>query len=92
MEYATITSKYCCGIDLHARTIYLCVTDRAGKIRFHRNLRNAFSLLPPDQGRKNIRGEENRRWQPEDRQSTSQMGLLRDHPGRTEILRTHNPS
>ena len=30
MEYATITSKYCCGIDLHARTMYLCVMDRAG--------------------------------------------------------------
>ena len=45
MEYATITSKYCCGIDLHARTMYLCVMDSAGKIQFHRNLRNEFSLL-----------------------------------------------
>ena len=45
MEYATITSKYCCGIDLHARTMYLCVMDRAGKIKFHRNLKNDISLL-----------------------------------------------
>ena len=45
MEYATITSKYCCGIDLHARSMYVCIMDRAGQIKFHRNLKNDFGLL-----------------------------------------------
>ena len=45
MEYATITSKYCCGIDLHARNMYVCIMDRAGTIKFHRNLKNDFALL-----------------------------------------------
>lgn len=45
MESATITSEYCCGIDLHARTMYVCVMDRAGNIKFHRNLKNDFALL-----------------------------------------------
>ena len=45
MEYATIPSKYCCGIDLHARSMYVCIMDRAGQIQFHRNLKNDFALL-----------------------------------------------
>jgi len=45
MEYATIRSKYCCGIDLHARSMYVCIMDRSGDIRFHRNLHNDFTLL-----------------------------------------------
>ena len=45
MECAKIKSKYCCGIDLHARTMYVCIMDRSGEIRFHRNLKNDFSLL-----------------------------------------------
>ena len=40
MEYATITSDYCCGIDLHARSMYVCLMDRAGQIQYHRNLKN----------------------------------------------------
>jgi hypothetical protein len=45
MEYATIASKYCCGVDLHARTMYVCIMDRDGKVRFHRNMKNDFGLL-----------------------------------------------
>jgi len=45
MEYATIRSKYCCGIDLHARSMYVCIMDRSGDIRFHRNMHNDFALL-----------------------------------------------
>jgi len=40
MEYATITTKYCCGIDLHARSMYVCIMDRSGEIKFHRNMQN----------------------------------------------------
>ncbi len=45
MEYATISTKYCCGIDLHARSMYVCIMDRSGEIRFHRNMPNDFALL-----------------------------------------------
>ena len=45
MEYASIASKYCCGVDLHARTMYVCIMDRDGKVRFHRNMKNDFALL-----------------------------------------------
>ena len=27
MDYATINSTYYCGIDLHARSMYVCVND-----------------------------------------------------------------
>jgi transposase len=45
MDYATIRSTYYCGIDLHARSMYVCVMDNAGKIHVHRNFKNDFSLL-----------------------------------------------
>jgi transposase len=45
MEYAKISSDYCCGIDLHARSMYVCIMDRTGHIQFHRNLKNDFALL-----------------------------------------------
>jgi len=45
MDYATITSDYCCGIDLHAKSMYVCLMDRAGQIQYHRNLKNDFALL-----------------------------------------------
>ncbi len=45
MEYAKITSDYCCGIDLHASSMYVCIMDRAGQIQYHRNLKNDFALL-----------------------------------------------
>ena len=32
------TTAYYCGIDLHARTMYLVVLDRDGNVRLHRNL------------------------------------------------------
>ena len=31
MKYYTSTTKYNCGIDLHARQMYVCVMDRQGK-------------------------------------------------------------
>jgi hypothetical protein len=30
--------RFYCGIDLHARSMYLCVLDQAGVIVFHQNL------------------------------------------------------
>ena len=38
MHFYTRQHKYYCGIDLHARTMYLCIVDSAGTVVFHRNL------------------------------------------------------
>ena len=37
MRFYTKQHKYYCGIDLHARTMFICILDQAGKILFHRN-------------------------------------------------------
>ena len=37
MRFATPTAAYYCGIDLHARTMYLVVLDHAGNVRLDRN-------------------------------------------------------
>ena len=39
MRYAKIDSDYFCGIDLHARTMYVCVMSKMGEIVFQRNLK-----------------------------------------------------
>ena len=33
------TLKYYCGIDLHARKMYVCILDQKGKIKFHENIK-----------------------------------------------------
>ena len=45
MKFYTKQHKNYCGIDLHAKTMYLCVIDAQGKVLLHRNIkteRNAF--------------------------------------------------
>ena len=37
MRFYTQQHPFYCGIDLHARTMYLCVLDQAGTILLHRN-------------------------------------------------------
>ena len=32
--------QFYCGIDLHARTMYLCILDQAGTIVLHRNIKS----------------------------------------------------
>jgi len=39
MRFYTGQHRYYCGIDLHARTLYVCVLDCQGKIRLHKRLR-----------------------------------------------------
>ena len=40
MRFYTGQHRYYCGIDLHARTMYLCILDHeSGKVVLHRNLR-----------------------------------------------------
>lgn len=40
MEFYTKTHQHSCGIDLHAKSMYLCVLDGEGKKVLHRNIRN----------------------------------------------------
>jgi transposase len=46
MRFYTEHHKYYCGIDLHTKTMYICIIDTDGKILFHENaLVNADMLL-----------------------------------------------
>ena len=46
MKFYNQVHQYYCGIDLHARTMYLCVQDQTGRILLHRNCRaNAEEFL-----------------------------------------------
>ena len=39
MRFYTKQHKHHCGIDLHARSMYLCILDQSGEILLHRNMR-----------------------------------------------------
>lgn len=39
MRFYTKQHKFSCGIDLHARTMYLCILNQEGKIVLHRNIK-----------------------------------------------------
>jgi transposase len=41
MRFYTKPHLFYCGIDLHARTMYLCILDRDGEIVLHRNMKAA---------------------------------------------------
>lgn len=45
MELATIKTDYVCGVDLHSKTMYICVMDSKGDIKLHRNMLNEFKLF-----------------------------------------------
>ena len=38
MRFYTGQHAFYCGIDLHARVMYLCVMDQGGEILLHKNL------------------------------------------------------
>ena len=39
MRFYTKNHQYYCGIDLHAKTMYVCILNSAGEILVHRNIR-----------------------------------------------------
>ncbi len=39
MRFYTKQHKFYCGIDLHARKMYLCILDETGEVRLHRNIK-----------------------------------------------------
>ncbi len=46
MRFYTQQHQYYCGIDLHARSMYLCILNQAGEVLLHRNMRaNPDSFL-----------------------------------------------
>ena len=38
MRFYTKQHQFYCGIDLHARTLYLCILNQHGEILVHRNM------------------------------------------------------
>src|SRR5258708_19873923 len=40
MKYYNSTTQFNCGIDLHARQMYVCVMDRQGKKLVHTNVKD----------------------------------------------------
>ena len=45
MQLQNIDKKYYCGIDLHGKTMYTTVQDKAGSVLFHKNLPNSIEAL-----------------------------------------------
>lgn len=39
MKFYTQTHKHYCGIDLHARSLYVCILDNLGKTLVHKNIK-----------------------------------------------------
>lgn len=39
MDFYTKTHKYYCGIDLHAKNLYVCILDQNGKVLFHKDIK-----------------------------------------------------
>ena len=39
MNFYTKQHRYYCGIDLHAKTMYLCLINQKGNILIHRNIK-----------------------------------------------------
>jgi len=45
MRFYTKPHQFSCGIDLHARTRYLCILHQDGEIMLHRNLQARPEML-----------------------------------------------
>ena len=45
MRFYTKPHQYYCGIDLHAKTMYLCIINAAGETVLHRNIKTQASAL-----------------------------------------------
>ena len=45
MKFYTEQHNFYCGIDLHARTMYLCILNKDGQIVLHKNMESSPSAL-----------------------------------------------
>ena len=41
MRFYNKQHKYYCGIDLHAKSMYMCIQDQNGKVLVHKNIRTS---------------------------------------------------
>ena len=42
MDYAVVNKKYYCGVDLGARTMYVCILSKAGTVKIHHEIPTDF--------------------------------------------------
>ena len=45
MKYYTGQHQYDCGVDLHARTMYLCIVNQADEILYHKEIPTKADLF-----------------------------------------------
>jgi transposase len=45
MRFYSKQHRYYCGIDLHARTMYVCILDQGGEMLLHRNMKTSPDAL-----------------------------------------------
>ena len=45
MKFYTQTYKHYCGIDLHARCLYVCILGQEGNILIHKNIKTKPDVL-----------------------------------------------
>jgi transposase len=45
MRFYTKPHQFYCGIDLHARTMYVCILNQGGEIMLHRNMKTSPEML-----------------------------------------------
>jgi transposase len=45
MKFYTQQHQFYCGIDLHARTMYVCILNQAGEVVLHRNMKTDPAVL-----------------------------------------------
>ena len=41
MRFYTKPHQFYCGIDLHARAMYVCILNQSGEILLHRNMKTS---------------------------------------------------
>jgi len=45
MRFYTKQHRYTCGIDLHARSLYVCILDDTGQVLVHKNVKASPEAL-----------------------------------------------
>ncbi|MCP4670255.1 MAG: IS110 family transposase, partial [Desulfobacula sp.] len=45
MKFYTKQHKYYCGIDLHARSMYLCILDSKNRVKLHKDIKTSPDAL-----------------------------------------------
>jgi hypothetical protein len=45
MRFYKHQRKYFCGVDLHARKMYVCIVDQKGKTKIHQNIKTDPGLF-----------------------------------------------